>query len=273
MRIRALTFLFMASLLTGCAASIPKSTLEFPGRDGIAVKPSGDGPFPAVILLPTCAGVGGHLFTWQNKLRALGYVTMIVDNFTARGVRTNCGLWAVSVDQTVGDALAAQAYLRTLPFVDGGRIGVIGFSWGASVGLRMASAGYMKGAGAPDAGFQAIISVYALCTPGKYGPAAFERSNNLLDDVSTPLLILIGGADDETDPIQCEAKARSLQAKGQPVSYKVYPGVTHAFDQVGAGSGTRVRGFLYRYDEAATLDAGEQMKLFFGRHLKGEPIN
>jgi poly(3-hydroxybutyrate) depolymerase len=32
-------------------------------------KPAGEGPFPAVIVLHSCAGVGPHTYAWASQLR------------------------------------------------------------------------------------------------------------------------------------------------------------------------------------------------------------
>ncbi len=45
-----------------------------------------------------------------------------------------------------------------------------------------------------------------------------------------PLLLLLGGDDDEADPRSCIDKAKENAAKGMPVEFKVFSGTTHAFD-------------------------------------------
>jgi len=48
-------------------------------------------------------------------------------------------------DQVVDDAFAALAYLRSRSDIDGSRIAVVGFSYGASAALRTSSATYRRG--------------------------------------------------------------------------------------------------------------------------------
>ncbi len=260
--------LIVASLAgPGWCGSLPQSPLQFPGATTLR-QPAGDGPFPAVVLLGTCAGVQPPLYEWADRLQAAGYVALVVDSFGPRGVANNCGYWAVSLDDVASDALAARNYLRTLAFVDGRRIGVMGFSYGGMADLRLASGDYMDRATPPGDGFQAIIAVYPFCTPISNSPQYRLLQNNLYDDIKTPLLILIGADDNETDPIECAAKAGRLQSKGQPVAYHVYPGVTHAFDDVRFTGGRTNGRYLYRYDKAATDDAAERMRQFFGQYLK-----
>lgn len=48
-------------------------------------KPEGAGPFPAVVLLHSCAGVASHLYDWAGFFKARGYAALVVDTFGARG--------------------------------------------------------------------------------------------------------------------------------------------------------------------------------------------
>ena len=258
--------LSLSGCVTTSTTASTNSPLVFPGT-GTLRQPSGAGPFPAVVLLHTCAGVAPHMYEWADRLRDAGYVALIVNSLSSRGVGYNCDTIRVSVDDVAGDALAALTYLKGLGFVDPRRIGVMGFSFGGMAGLRLASAGYLRNRPeAADGAFKAIISVYPYCVRRDAGRAARLVQYNLYDDIAVPLLILIGGADDHTDPLECAAKAQALAARGQPVSHKVYPNATHGFDQT-SSVGQRIRGYLYLYDKPATDDAAEEMRRFFQRHL------
>jgi dienelactone hydrolase len=231
-------------------------------------RPEGAGPFPAVVLLHTCAGVRDHVLTWADWLREQGYVALITDSFTPRGAGIVCGRFQVSVDEVAADAFAAAAHLRSLPFVDGGRVGAMGFSYGAMAGLRLASSGYRGG----RPGFGAVVAFYPACTPDLLSSGApravVERFDNLGTDIDTPLLILIGDADDDTPARQCTGRAEALARAGRPVSITVNPGVTHAVDQPSATGRITPLGHVYRYDQAATEDAARRSLEFFSRHLR-----
>lgn len=228
-------------------------------------RPAGEGPFPAVVLLPNCAGVQGHLFEWAARLRQAGYATMIVDNFGPRGVRMNCRVWTVSLDEVAADAQAARAYLGTLPGIDGKRIAAMGFSYGAMAALRLASASYVARSAAD--GFQAIVAFYPSCTAGNTrNPIMREIQQNLANDIATPTLILIGGADEETPASTCEAVVPRLVAQGQPIRLKVYPGVTHAFDQ--PGEMLTAAGFTHRFDGPAVEDSWLESRAFLAQALR-----
>jgi len=263
-------------LLAGCASQ----TIKFPGEPvpnslyHSLYKPEGNGPFPAVVLLHTCGGIQPHIFDWARRLKEWGYVALVVDSFTPRGEKIVCGTWRVSVGEVAGDAFAALDHLRARSFVDRDRIGVMGFSYGAMAALRLASDGYQKSRHPGAPGFQAAVALYPYCTGSLLSPNlpadVLERVNNLRDDIVTPLLILIGDADDETPAPQCAIKAEQLRQAGRPVSIKVYPGTTHAFDSANLGSSPwrNPRGYVYRYNPDATADAAKMSRDFFARSLK-----
>ncbi len=54
-----------------------------------------------------------------------------------------------------------------------------------------------------------------------------------LAELSAPLRIHIGAADDWTPAVPCQTLAASLRAAGQDVAITVYPGAQHSFDSVG----------------------------------------
>lgn len=248
------------------------SPLKFPKEPtaGVLYKPDGPGPFPALVLLHSCAGVQPHISDWTARLREGGYVALVVDSFTPRGAGIVCGNWRVTTDDVAADAFAALDHLRTLPFVNGNRIAAMGFSYGAMAALKTTSAAYRRSNRPDGRGFGAVVAFYPACTPkpGMRGDVE-ARWNNLRDDADTPVLILIGDADDETPASLCTAKADELQKVGRPVSVKVYHGATHAFDS--SDLGNRVfrnpRGYVYRYDPQATADAAKVSAEFLEKHI------
>ena len=89
--------------------------------------PPGAGPFPAVVVLHGCDGVGRHARLWAQQLVAWGYVAVVVDSFRPRGMSTVCnhGMLVPAQLQAL-DAFNVADYLRAQPNVAGGHIGVIG---------------------------------------------------------------------------------------------------------------------------------------------------
>lgn len=90
----------IALILLLPAGSISAQTVRFPSAavgasaagaeiSGWMYKPSGAGPFPAIVLAHTCAGVGQHTDTWGKLLASWGYVVVAPDSF-ARAARSRC---------------------------------------------------------------------------------------------------------------------------------------------------------------------------------------
>jgi hypothetical protein len=100
------------------------------------LKPGGNGPFPAIVLLHQCAGLNPAVVTWAREAIARNYAVLLVDSLGPRGVKSVCyGPEAgVNLFRGARDALQAAEHLRRQPFVDKDRIALLGFSWGATVG-------------------------------------------------------------------------------------------------------------------------------------------
>src|SRR5207237_8816402 len=100
------------------------------------------GPFPAIVILHDCSGLGprssGAPARWAKVLLEQGYVVAIPDSFSTRGfpagvcVDPSPSRNEVAPRRRVADADDALALLRSLPYVDGKRIGVMGGSHGGA---------------------------------------------------------------------------------------------------------------------------------------------
>jgi dienelactone hydrolase len=211
-------------------------------------RPGGNGPFPAVVILHDCSGLGprssGAPWRWASELTARGYVSIWPDSFVSRGrttgVCTDASPPRVTHQQRADDAYEALSYLRSLPFVQGRRVAVMGGSHGGSSTLATivdAPANAARG----KSGFAAAIALYPNCArslggwsverkPQRGGPTfAYAGAFKPL----APLLILIGELDDWTPAEPCRKLAEAAQSAGYPVTTKVYPGAHHSFDSLG----------------------------------------
>jgi len=237
-------------------------------------KPPGDGPFPAAVLSHTCAGIYWHLYNWAERLSAAGYVVLIPDHLGPRGRKFNCPPADdnVSVTEYAEDAFEALKFLRAQPYVDGKRIVHVGFSYGAMAGLRIASTSFARKYLNGEQGFAAVVAFYPWFNE-QSGPVRYDRMFNFYDDTQTPLLVLLGGDDNEARPRSCVEQARKNAGRGEPVEWKVYAGATHAFDNATAGGtlATFQRGpYLYRGDAAVVEQAWQDMKAFLDKRLAAQ---
>ena len=222
--------------------------------DGSLYRPQGPGPFPAMVLLHTCSGVQQLELQWAAWVRARGYVALVVDSFTPRGMR-NCGGGAPWANGE--DAFGALTYLRSLPFVDGKRIGVMGWSYGATAALRAATTSAVVESEPRAGGFRVSVAFYPSCN-------AFGSDTNI------PVLMLLGGNDDWMPPAQCVAAAEALVKRGgSTVEWTVYPGATHAFANSELRAGVMYLGHYLKYDADATADAEKRVEAFLATHLRG----
>ena len=282
----ALAVCLLAGLAGGCAAGIsgPSITTTGPGgaSEQIPVtirKPEGSGPFPAVVMLHDCSGLGpassGAPGRWADELVARGYVVILPDSFTTRGVPDGVCVAApargvdVSPERRARDAHAALAHLRTLPWVGDRPVGVMGGSHGGTTTLAT-----MQSAEGGRGGFAAAVALYPRCVPrqggvrvdagGVYRPGA-------------PLLILIGEADDWTPAEACRTLVETARRAGQPVAIKVYPDAHHSFDSRNPvrfvpgrinPSAPGGRGATTGGHPEAWADSIREVTAFFDRHLK-----
>jgi dienelactone hydrolase len=233
------------ALLGGCAAAPAGLTIPTTARNGtveqipaILHKPDGAGPFPAVVIMHDCSGLGptssGAPERWAKELLAQGFVVIIPDSFSSRGHELGVctdpspSRNEVSPYRRARDAYAALSYLRGLPYVDGEHIGLLGRSHGASTTLvaMVASGGNWQPLGQEPAGFAAAVALFPECNL----PLGGWRNGAGVFKPRAPLLILIGEKDDWTPAEPCVNLAAAAQAAGYPVSLTVLPNAYHAFD-------------------------------------------
>jgi dienelactone hydrolase len=179
-------------------------SLEFPFTPA---KPAGNGPFPAVVILHDCSGLGprssGAPRRWAADLFRQGYVTIRPDSFTPRGrpegVCAGRSEQRITFEDRREDAYQALAYLQSLSFVDPRRIAVMGGSHGGSSTLATIAES-IGNAQRPDNGFAAAVALYPACgrSFGDWSVARMNAPGHPITGYSgvfkplAPLLILIG---------------------------------------------------------------------------------
>ncbi len=222
--------------------------------DGFLTKPDGPGPFPAVVHLHGCGGLPDNVkrgapYVWSDRLASWGYVVLVVDSFTTRGVNNTC---LGELATRGADAYGALTWLARQPFVDANRIAVIGFSAGGSATLSIAEArDFELFENEGKHGFKAAVAFYPNCV-----------SDNAL---KIPALILTGELDDWTPAAACRTTA-ARRTGGSPVKLIVYPGTYHSFDT--PQPGRRYFGHWLEYNAAATEAATEETRRFLAEQLR-----
>lgn len=214
--------------------------IEIQRSDGAHVaaylyKPSGKGPYPAVIVLHHSRGLTRDLKEFSDDLSGEDYVTLAVDFKTRSGwLRTT----AVAYD-----------YLQKLPEVDARRTALVGFSKGARVGMRFTK--YFKNK-YPPRPVRAFVSYYVG------NSIEVEPTPNL-----APILFLHGDRDPEVSAKDVVAFCDGQKRLGKVCEARIYEGTSHTFTR---------KTFYGPYDHKATVDAFRRTVVFLNKHLRDTPI-
>ena len=261
------------------------------------LRPEGSGPFPAVVIMHDCSGLGprssGAPARWARELVAQGFVVLMPDSFGTRGFPD--GVCVTNSDERAKvnghvralDAYGALALLRARPDVIGSRVGIMGGShggWTTLASMHAPLETHNPLALAKRDAFAAAIALYPSCAP-RFGawsttkPSAFGPVMGYAGTYQAlaPLLILAGEKDDWTPAEPCRELAERSRTAGYPVEIKIYPDAHHAFDSsapvryvaqrnnanVPSGKGATTGG-----NASASADARKQVTDFFARHLK-----
>lgn len=245
--------------------------------NGWLYRPQGAGPFPALVLLHGCGGMYGSqgyvtpsYRHWAELLSDEGYIALLVDSFNPRDHWSICDLQKRPVLESrerVEDAYAALQWLNQRSSVAAGRVGLIGWSNGGTGTLYAMRPGSKAGPG-----FRAAVAFYPGCR-------TLSRAQTPYRSYS-PLMILIGEADDWTQAAPCKELAAIAQAGASPVEIVTYPGAYHSFDRIGSPVRYRpnVRNLSKPDRLGATVgehpqareDAIKRTKEFFARVLKNQ---
>lgn len=276
---RALVALTIAAALAGCAGptriTYQNVTPDKPETISATVtRPSGPGPFPAVVQLHGCAGLEAQSFRWARWLADHGYAALVVDSLRARHVKGDCrtGPDEPPITARFDDAFGALRYLQSRPDVRGDRVAAIGWSQGGVYAMAVINGPSLerarrRGVALPAVGFAASVGVY----PGGCFSLVKEQ-------VVRPLLVLIGEADDWTPADKCREMVEAMRARGADATIVTYPGAYHYFDVEGqrlevladVENDTRPGGFgaTVSYQAEAAADAHRRIEEFLARHLR-----
>jgi dienelactone hydrolase len=222
--------------------------------EGYLTKPSGDGPFPAVVLLHSCLGLPPDRSAIGNMIAGWGYVALFVDDFGTRDLKQTC---TVDFPEGVGDAYGALNYIARFAFVDRTRIAALGYSQGADTALTIASDRFASAfVSSQGAKFKAAAAFYPPC--------ANQRGARL----ALPTLVIVGDRDNVTPAADCARLARAQPHGISKLKLIVLAGAEHVFDNPAFTGGARVYGMWLKYDGAAADQAKAELHRFFAIVLR-----
>jgi dienelactone hydrolase len=245
-------FLTLVALIAGCCAIAnaapttlpPSSAVVFASQTprlrltGLLYRPA-SAPAPAIVIVSGTSGAQGFQnweIPWAQRLQQAGYVALVVDSFTGRGLAF-ADHWKLSPEARGQDALDAAAFLAHQPFVRTNQIGAIGRSGGGSA---LFSAIVERSGQVRRSPFRMAAVDYGYCqlAYGDWsGGTAATRAPNNVYRTSIPLLITMGTLDTHVPVASCVALASIAKRAGVPVTLRTYAGADHAFDTA-YGDGT-----------------------------------
>jgi dienelactone hydrolase len=225
---------------------------------GFLYRPPGPGPFPAIVYNhgseKTLAYIDklavpfverGYVFFAPNRRgqgRSPGTYILDVLN-PLRGAQWSQTLVRLHEEQ-LSDQLQGLEFLKTQPFVDSGRIGVFGWSFGGIQTLLAAERS--------DTGYKAAINCAGAAQSWNGSPDLQARLSKAAQSATIPVFFM--QAQNDASDSALKALSEEMRKAGKPYVAKIYPpfGSTaqqgHEFCAVGVEVwGPEVFGFLAQH--------------------------
>lgn len=232
-------------------------------------RPDGDGPFPVVIY-----NHGSRFgrereslrFEWVGRMLTRANMAVLVTErrgygrsdgptFASDVGRDREGRFVDRLQSEVDDVLAAATYLRTLPFIDPGKMGIMGWSFGGIVTmLAIGRSTEFKVAVDQAGGAQTWSGSRSL------RQALIEAARK----TTTPVLLLVAISDTTTDSVT--TLAPYLQARNVPHKVIIYDAANLATD----GRSAAILGHQTFSRSGAAIWRNDVVE-FLHRYLKAVP--
>jgi dipeptidyl-peptidase-4 len=188
------------------------------------------GPGPQMVT----RGWGGTL---AQAIVQQGYIYFVLDNRGSanRGVDFEQPIYRAMGGVEVRDQKQGAEFLKSLPFVDPGKIAIYGWSYGGYMTLKQLQADpglYAAGiSGAPVTRWELYDTHYTERYMGdpRRVPDAYEQASAIPDatKISDPLLLIHGMADDNVVFENATEIISVFQENNVPFEMMLYPGYTH----------------------------------------------
>jgi dienelactone hydrolase len=224
---------------------------------GHLFRPDIDEPQPAVIILVSGDGLQPSHLDWARLLSEWGYVALVIDSFGSRGGKDSRDTPSVGMP---ADAMNGARYLKSFDFVNGEKIGLIGFSMGGSrLFSILGKSGVNK---SKDGMFKTGVAFYPNCSTDMA--------------LQVPLLVFGGDQDELMAFGSCKSALRDADKYGNDITFIVYSGATHFFDNpnyrkdvvsVEKKASPPMHFLNNHYDAAAHEDAKKKVMGFLKTHF------
>jgi carboxymethylenebutenolidase len=229
--------------------AIKAGDVKFTGQDsatllGYLSRPSGAGSYPVVLVCHENRGLTDHIKDVTRRLAKAGYVSLAVDLLSRQGGSSTLNsddvpglLGNISPTQFVQDFNSGWSYVQKQPFVQAGKVGMVGFCFGGGVTWQVA-------VNMPD--LRAAVPFYGP-------PPAVED----IPKIEAAVLAFYGGQDTRITSTAPTIE-KAMQDNGKIFEKMIYPDAGHAFfNNTGA-----------RYNPQAAADAWKRTLDWFGNFLR-----
>lgn len=224
---------FAVSWPVRAAPSVPPQAIEIPSGGTVLhaqlYKPEGKGPFPVVIALHGCGGLGSRsepvqlrYRDWAEQLLRDGKAVLFPDSYGSRELGPQCHVKERKITarrERVADILAARQWLMQQGWAAHDRISLLGWANGASALLWAVRPQLLVRHAEPD--FRAAVAFYPDC----------RLSSGLGWSARVPTLVLIGAKDDVSSPPACRQMVEGAHGRSALTRIVVYPSAYHDFDR------------------------------------------
>jgi dipeptidyl-peptidase-4 len=177
----------------------------------------------------------------DQLLTQAGYVLFRLDNrgTSNRGVKFEAPIHKNMGGPEVKDQIVGERFVASLPYVDPQRVGVMGWSYGGFMTLRLLTepvSGFAAGAaGGPPSDWRFYDTHYTERYMGdpRVDGAAYDKSAILprlttLGNPGAPRLLLLHGMADDNVVFENSTRIMAtLQAQSTPFDLMLYPGQRH----------------------------------------------
>jgi len=179
------------------------------------------------------AGLGNM---WHQLLAQKGYIVWVCDNRSAsgKGIESAWPIYKNLGELELRDLEDSVTYLKTLPYVDGSRIGLNGWSYGGymtSFALTHSTTWKVGIVGAPVNDWHLYDTIYTeryMATP-QNNPEGYEKSSvvKAAKNFNGKMLLIHGAIDDNVHIQNSIQFIYVLQKAGKQFEFMIYPKSRH----------------------------------------------
>ena len=214
------------------------------------------GKRPGILVVHEWWGNNDYSKNRARMLAKLGYIAFALDIYGNGKVADNpddAGKYATEVFSDIKKAearfIAAYNLLKEQEQTDPEKIGAIGYCFGGSVVLHMASIG---------TDLAAVVSFH-----GGLKPIISAEPKN----VKAHILVCTGGSDPMVPKEDVEKLSKEFNEAGIKYEIVTYPDATHAFTNPASDENGKKFNIPIAYNEKADKESWEKMKEFFKAYL------